>query len=163
MKKNISINISGIIFHIEEDGYDQLKQYLESINRYFSSFDDSLEIIADIEGRIAEIFLKELKDGKQVITKEDVEKLIATMGSIEDFQAAEEESSYIIESTEKEKKEERSDQKEGPKEEYAFSRKLYRDNRRKILGGVLAGILGLSSESVVVVVGNYRVAVGFTR
>ena len=140
MKKNISINISGIIFHIEEDGYDQLKQYLESINRYFSSFDDSLEIIADIEGRIAEIFLTELKDGKQVITKEDVEKLIATMGSIEDFQAAEEESSYIIESTEKEKKEERSDQKEEPKEEYAFSRKLYRDNRRKILGGVLAGI-----------------------
>jgi hypothetical protein len=42
MKKNISINISGIIFHIEEDGYNQLKEYLESINRYFSTFEDSL-------------------------------------------------------------------------------------------------------------------------
>jgi hypothetical protein len=67
MKKNISINISGIIFHIEEDGYDQLKAYLESINRYFSTFDDSLEIIADIETRIAELFLSKLKEGKQVI------------------------------------------------------------------------------------------------
>ena len=30
MKKNISINISGIIFHIEEDGYiyGELKSYL---------------------------------------------------------------------------------------------------------------------------------------
>ena len=54
MKKNISINISGIIFHIEEDGYEKLKAYLESINSYFSSFDDSGEIITDIESRIAE-------------------------------------------------------------------------------------------------------------
>ena len=93
MKKNISINISGIIFHIEEDGYNQLKEYLESINRYFSTFEDSLEIIADIETRIAEIFLSKLKDGKQIIAIEDVEALIATMGSIKDFQAAEEDSS----------------------------------------------------------------------
>ena len=55
MKKNISINISGIIFHIEEDGYLKLKEYLESINKYFSSFEGSTEIIADIESRIAEI------------------------------------------------------------------------------------------------------------
>jgi phage shock protein PspC (stress-responsive transcriptional regulator) len=133
MKKNISINISGIIFHIEEDGYDQLKEYLESINRYFSTFDDSLEIIADIETRIAEIFLAKLKEGKQVIGLEDVEELIATMGSIKDFQAAEEESSY-------------SAPKEEPKEEKAeeaeplFSKRLYRDNNRKLLAGVLSGI-----------------------
>ena len=31
MKKTLSINISGILFHIEEDGYDTLKNYLESI------------------------------------------------------------------------------------------------------------------------------------
>ena len=68
MKKNISINISGIIFHIEEDGYDSLRKYLDSINRYFGSFEDSSEILADIEGRIAEIFLSKLNDGKQVIT-----------------------------------------------------------------------------------------------
>ncbi len=134
MKKNISINISGIIFHIEEDGYDQLKAYLESINRYFSTFDDSLEIIADIETRIAEIFLAKLKEGKQVIGIEDVEELIATMGSIKDFQAAEEDaSSFTTVAEEKESEKE----EEG---EPLFSKKLYRDNNRKLLAGVLSGI-----------------------
>src|SRR5438105_1545544 len=90
MKKNISINISGIIFHIEEDGYENLRKYLDSINKYFSSFDDSTEIMADIESRIAEIFLSKLNEGKQVITSEDVNALIATMGSVNDFRAAEE-------------------------------------------------------------------------
>ncbi len=134
MKKNISINISGIIFHIEEDGYDTLKKYLDSINRYFSTFEDSHEIIADIEGRIAEIFLNRLKDGKQVISKDDVENLIATMGSVKDFQAFEEETAYISEERE-------------PKKEKKFQappigepRKLQRDGKRKILGGVLSGI-----------------------
>ncbi len=131
MKKNISINISGIIFHIEEDGYDQLKSYLESINKYFSGYDDSLEIIADIESRIAEIFLTKLKDGQQVITLEDVEALISTMGSIRDFQAAEEEAT-IFEETEPEE-----ERKTAPP---LFSQKLYRDKKRKLIAGVLAGI-----------------------
>ena len=133
MKKNISINISGIIFHIEEDGYDQLKEYLESINRYFSTFEDSLEIISDIETRIAEIFLSKLKEGgKQVIEKEDVESLIATMGSIKDFQAAEEESTYRMD-------EEEETQEEGP-QVVQEPKRLYRDTKRKLLAGVLSGI-----------------------
>src|SRR5271163_2360303 len=89
MKKTLSINVSGIIFHIEEDGYETLRKYLDSINRYFSSFDDSSEIIADIENRIAEIFLSKLNDGKQVITGEDVAQLITVMGNVNDFKAAE--------------------------------------------------------------------------
>ncbi len=134
MKKNISINISGIIFHIEEDGYDQLKEYLESINKYFSTFEDSLEIIADIETRIAEIFLSKLKEGKQVIALEDVELLMATMGSIKDFQAAEEDSNFTstLDEIEEDGKEE-----EGA---HIFSKRLYRDNNRKLLAGVLSGI-----------------------
>ena len=131
MKKNISINISGIIFHIEEDGYDQLKSYLESINKYFSSYDDSLEIVADIESRIAEIFLAKLKEGQQVITLEDVEALMSTMGSIKDFQAAEEEATIFQEPEQKEPKK---------KAKPLFSQKLYRDNKRKLIAGVLAGI-----------------------
>ena len=104
MKKNISINISGIIFHIEEDGYDRLKEYLESIQKYFSTFEDSTEIIADIESRIAEIFLSKLKESKQVITNKDVENLVSTMGSIQDFQAIEEqESSAFVEPEDEEK------------------------------------------------------------
>src|SRR5690349_13953700 len=99
MKKNISINISGIIFHIEEDGYENLKKYLDSINKYFSSFEDSSEILADIESRIAEIFLSKLNEEKQVITAEDVTSLVTTMGSVSDFKAAEEEEDFAKKTT----------------------------------------------------------------
>ncbi|MBX2971435.1 MAG: PspC domain-containing protein [Cyclobacteriaceae bacterium] len=133
MKKNISINISGIIFHIEEDGYEVLKKYLDSINKYFSSYEDSSEILADIESRIAEIFLSKLYEGKQVITSDDVNALKTTMGSVSDFKAAEEEEVHA----------------EAPKEEKQTENKTYtpraskqfmRDQKRKILGGVCSGL-----------------------
>ncbi|MCB0497387.1 MAG: PspC domain-containing protein [Cyclobacteriaceae bacterium] len=135
MKKNISINISGIIFHIEEDGFDRLKEYLDSINKYFSTFEDSSEIIADIESRIAEIFLEKLKEDKQVITNDDVSALIATMGSIQDFQAIEEDGGVFEEKEEKAKEE----KTEKPKTERKKKR-LYRDTKRKLVGGVASGI-----------------------
>ncbi|WP_299458472.1 PspC domain-containing protein [uncultured Microscilla sp.] len=94
MKKNISINISGIIFYIEEDTYEQLKTYLSSVEQYFASFEDSKEIIEDIENRMAEIFMSTLNSGKQVITQEDVNHLITTMGSVADFQAMEDDPAY---------------------------------------------------------------------
>ncbi|MEM6523316.1 MAG: PspC domain-containing protein [Bacteroidota bacterium] len=126
MKKNISINISGIIFHIEEDAYEALKNYLDSINAYFSTFEDNQEIIADIESRIAEIFLTKLNEDKQVITTEDVESLMNTMGSIRDFQAAEEP--------------EIEDEPDTSGQARTESRRFYRDENRKIIGGVCAGL-----------------------
>ncbi len=138
MKKNISINISGIIFHIEEDGFDTLKKYLDSINKYFSSFEDSSEILADIESRIAEIFLSKLNEGKQVITTEDVSALVTTMGSVSDFQAAEEEEfAQPKESTSERKNNSSSEEKQYSS---ATHKTLLRDQKRKILGGVCSGI-----------------------
>ncbi|MCD9015309.1 PspC domain-containing protein [Parachryseolinea silvisoli] len=141
MKKNISINISGIIFHIEEDGYDNLRKYLDSITKYFSSFEDSSEIMADIEGRIAEIFLSKLNEGKQVITAEDVTFLMTTMGSVSDFKAAEEQDAPQAKNT---------SASTGPATDDSYAgtgpratsapRPLMRDQRRKILGGVCTGL-----------------------
>ena len=96
MKKTISINISGVIFHIEEDGYEKLKGYLSSIQQYFSTYEDSQEIVTDIENRIAEKLLKTLKAGqngdekspaRQAVTIEDINGLIAQMGTVADFEA----------------------------------------------------------------------------
>jgi phage shock protein PspC (stress-responsive transcriptional regulator) len=137
MKKNISINISGIIFHIEEDGYARLKDYLETINKYFSSYDDSKEIIEDIDSRVAEIFLSKLDDGKQIINADDVNALIETMGTVADFEAIEEDDIHIsVDDTS-----ESSDKYEAPKvEEDPGKRKLHRDEKRSVIGGVAAGI-----------------------
>ncbi|MBT1710569.1 PspC domain-containing protein [Fulvivirgaceae bacterium PWU5] len=145
MKKNISINISGIIFHIEEDGYDTLRKYLDSITRYFSSFEDSSEIMADIEGRIAEIFLSKLNEGKQVITAEDVAFLMTTMGSVSDFKAAEEQDAPQAKNTSASTGPATDDSSTGTnsstrQQATSAPRPLMRDQRRKILGGVCTGL-----------------------
>ena len=36
MNKTVNINLSGIIFHIEEDAYNKLHSYLSTIKGYFS-------------------------------------------------------------------------------------------------------------------------------
>ena len=138
MKKNISINISGIIFHIEEDGYELLKKYLDSINKYFSSFEDSSEILSDIESRVAEIFLTKLNEGKQIITYEDVNSLVVTMGSVSDFKAAEEQE--FTETSGKQSSPEPEPKKTQSNYTHTATRPLYRDQTRKILGGVCAGM-----------------------
>ncbi|MCE7061887.1 PspC domain-containing protein [Dyadobacter sp. CY343] len=150
MKKTISINIGGIIFHIEEDGYEKLKSYLASIQKYFSSFADSKEIVSDIEGRIAERFTNKQKtENKQVISLTDVEELIAAMGTVADFEAIEQAEDILADPLETAT----ATQTNIPKvevppfvppktepEKPAGPKKLYRDLRRKLLGGVAAGL-----------------------
>ncbi|WP_375437827.1 GIN domain-containing protein [uncultured Hymenobacter sp.] len=89
MKKNISINLQGIIFHIEEDGYEVLSRYLAEVKAHFSNYRGHEEIVADIEGRIAEIFAARLSGVKQVISLDDVQAMTAKMGRVSDFQSAE--------------------------------------------------------------------------
>ncbi len=131
MKRTISINISGILFHVEEDGYELLKNYLATINRYFATYEDSQEITNDIESRIAEVFLSKLTPSQQVITLANVEAVIAAMGSVEDFAAEE-----VLEP----ELQRRSAYEEAPPYSTTEPKKLYRDTQRKILGGVAAGV-----------------------
>ena len=152
MKKTISINIGGVIFHIEEDGYEKLKSYLSSIQRYFSSFADSKEILSDIEGRVAERFLNKQKtEAKQVISLTDVDELISAMGTVADFEAIEQSEDLFADPLQSASsgasipKEETysSASAAAPKVETkttAAPKKLIRDLRRKLLGGVAAGL-----------------------
>lgn len=152
MKKTISINIAGVVFHIEEDGYGKLKDYLTSIHRYFSNYPDSNEILADIESRIAERFLiKQKNENKQAITVEDVEELIHAMGTVADFAANETNADYLDDDDmfgygatvpEPEPANEfHKETTEGPTEgNKGKSTTIYRDLNRKLLGGVAAGL-----------------------
>lgn len=126
MNKTISITISGQLFHIEEDAYQRLDEYLRSIRQHFSTFEGHEEIVADIEARIAEHFQERLTD-KQVLSAADVDELIGKMGTVHDFA------------------EFASGQGEGAKqeqhdEELKRRKKLYRDPDDKILGGVASGL-----------------------
>jgi phage shock protein PspC (stress-responsive transcriptional regulator) len=91
MNKTIIININGIVFHIEEDAYEVLKTYMTDVKRHFLNSADSLEITTDIENRIAEMFAEMLtRENKQVIVEADVKAVIDQMGTVEDFEHADE-------------------------------------------------------------------------
>jgi hypothetical protein len=47
MKKTLSINIAGFVFHIEEDAFAILDAYLKSIHAYFESFEGCLLYTSD--------------------------------------------------------------------------------------------------------------------
>src|SRR5690554_8183404 len=85
MKKTFTINISGTIFHIEEDAYEVLQKYLMNLESHFGTDEEGKEILADIEARIAEIFSAKSSDLQNVITIQWVEEVIQTMGTPEDF------------------------------------------------------------------------------
>lgn len=85
MKKNISINLQGIIFHIEEDGYEVLSRYLAEVKAHFANYRGHEDIVSDIEGRIAEIFSVRLTPMQQVISLDDVNIMVAKMGRVSDF------------------------------------------------------------------------------
>ncbi|MBF9140727.1 PspC domain-containing protein [Hymenobacter properus] len=85
MKKNISINLQGIIFHIEEDGFEVLSRYLAEVKAHFANYRGHEDIVSDIEGRIAELFSVRLSPMQQVITIDDVNAMVAKMGRVSDF------------------------------------------------------------------------------
>ena len=136
MKKNISINLQGIIFHIEEDGYEVLSRYLAEVKAHFASYRGHQEIVADIEGRIAEIFAARLSPTQQVITLNDVEAVVAKMGRVSDFATDELEDDETAEN-------EATAGNNGPlvgAPAAAGPRTLYRDMAHRKVAGVAAGL-----------------------
>ncbi len=122
MKKTIKIKIGGIIFNIDDDAYDMLKAYLDSLNDHFSRIEDGKEVLDDIENRIAEILQQNVSATKEVINTDDVNKMITIMGEAKD----------IIDEEETEN---------GQYHSYVKpSSKLYRDPDNAILGGVCSGL-----------------------
>jgi phage shock protein PspC (stress-responsive transcriptional regulator) len=137
MKKVININFQGRVIPIEETAYDILKQYIESLRRYFAGEEGRDEIINDIEGRIAELFNENLKKGSTCITDTDVTDIINSIGRPEDFEGEEAKVQSQLGAEEQQSQAgygEEQAQSEQPRQ------RLYRDEADKILGGVCAGI-----------------------
>ena len=125
MNKTININISGTVFNVDEDAYDLLYKYLESIKKYFSKIDSDGEIVADIESRIAENFLSSISSQNNSISISDVKNVIKVMGTLDDFKE-------IYEDVDKEEESNTSEEKK-PK-------RLFRNINDKVIGGVASGI-----------------------
>jgi phage shock protein PspC (stress-responsive transcriptional regulator) len=134
MKKTIKINLSGIIFNIDEDAYEKLKSYLDTISRHFSNKQESKEIIDDIESRIAELFQERVTGENQVITLLLVNEVIDIMGNPEDIADSGEETEH--QST--------------FHDSYSRNRRLYRDPENSVIGGVCGGLSAYFSVDPVI-------------
>ncbi|HLN20956.1 MAG TPA: PspC domain-containing protein [Bacteroidales bacterium] len=122
MKITVSINLGGSSFNIDDDAYAELKDYLKRLEFHLAPEESSAEILSDIEMRMAELLRTSLTPYKQVITIDDVRRVISIMGTPQDF-SGEESSS--------------------PESERIYStgyHRMYRDPDHRIIGGVCAGM-----------------------
>lgn len=130
MNKTLTINLAGLVFNIEENAYQILKDYLVAIKNQFKNEEGCDEIVADIEARLAELLKAKTHVGKQVLVDEDIHEAINVMGKPSDF-----------EETASDEKQNYSSSNDSKSHYYkSKTRRVFRDADNKVLGGVCSGI-----------------------
>ncbi len=155
MKKNISINLFGQLYAIDEDAYQMLECYLDSMKKYFSRQEGGEEIADDIEHRVAELLWERREQGAEAVDLETVKAIIKQIGNPDEID-------------DNENKTEKADNGDaagtpgedlgetlkkgmyaagkatksafGKAKEHISHRRFYLDNRDRILGGVCSGL-----------------------
>jgi phage shock protein PspC (stress-responsive transcriptional regulator) len=148
MNKVININFQGRILPIEEQAYEILKQYIESLRIYFANEEGRDEIINDIECRIAELCEDRLKKGTVCIAASDIDLIITSIGRPADFEAQDgfEQSTTATAHNSNDGRQQNTYQNTSGNNNSNFYRdgnrpkRLYRDEQNKVLGGVCSGI-----------------------
>lgn len=154
MKKNITINLCGRLFNIDEDAYELLRNYMDTLRSYFARQEGGEEIADDIEQRIAEL-LEELKSqGVEAINIDHVKQVINRVGQPEEMDEASPEPNFNQSLKGMENAEETGDKTESGEtnERPKFSdfmdqlkdlireRRFYRNPKDKMLAGVISGL-----------------------
>lgn len=127
MKKTVTVNLGGFVFHIDEDAYEKLQSYLHAVKKSIGNDESSDEIMNDIESRIAELFSEKANAQYGVVTVSEVNRIIQIMGEPAVYQTeegAQNESKSAAHETNTDK----------------THKKLYRDTDNSVLGGVLSGL-----------------------
>ena len=147
MKKAFPANINGTIFYIDEDAYRLLNTYLDQMRKAFPGAEGE-EIAGDIEGRIGEHFTERINAGARVIVLADVNTVIEAMGRPADIAGDDQDADAQPSAAAPQAKP--SDTKEPPVgtaqtpppfgSPAPGAKRLYRDERDKVFGGVFAGL-----------------------
>ena len=148
MKKNITINLCGRLFQIDEDAYELLQQYIESLRQSFGHEEGCEEIVNDIEARIAELFAELKQQGIEAITIEHVKDIITRIGKPEELKGEEE-------TNDSENGGHKYDSfqtaAQGIKDSFrarTAGKRLYRNPNDKMVAGVLSGIATYTGSDV---------------
>lgn len=83
MKKVVSISLNGIAFQLEENGYDELRVYLERADARLKDSPDRAEIMADLEQAIGEKCSRVLGPHKTVVSGAEIASILTEMGPVE--------------------------------------------------------------------------------
>lgn len=158
MKKNFTVNLSNRLFQIDEDAYDVLQHYIESIHAHFKYQQGGEETANDIEERIAEHFDEIKSKGYVAITIENVRQvidIIGTFGAEDTTEQAQENATTQTENQGfqqdnrqyEQQTESQTDNSNGQSQEsddYIFShlkgKKFYRNPKDKMVAGVMSGL-----------------------
>jgi len=123
MKQTTSINIGGIVLHIDDDAFQQLNEYIRRLEKHFEKDPEKTEILNDIEQRMAELLSEQLSSRERSVNVEHVKKAISIMGNPQDFDNDTMETSSA----------QSSDNDKKPKH-------FYRNPEGKIIAGVASGL-----------------------
>ena len=132
MKKTVSINLGGIVFNIDDDACERLSQYLADLERRFPE-DERVEIIRDIEERMAELLTYKLQN-RNVVEINDVEEVIEVIGKPEQFEDESGDTNNACGSENTAR-----DNTTGTRKSKR-PRKLYRNSNDRMVSGVASGV-----------------------
>lgn len=90
MKKNITINLFGSLYCIDEDAYALLQKYTDSMKSYFARQEGGEEIADDIEHRVAELMWQKKEEGNEAIDIDMIKEIIAKIGNPAEIDGKEE-------------------------------------------------------------------------
>ena len=162
MKKNITINLFGELYAIDEDAYELLSSYLDSMKSYFSRQEGGGEIADDIEHRVAELLWEKRSAGMAAVDIATVRGIISTIGNPQDIGGdsyqKDERAGASAESWSERAKDFGRQAEQGFRETVngvgrrTRGRKLYRDPEHRMLGGVCAGLATYFGDADIVLV-----------
>jgi phage shock protein PspC (stress-responsive transcriptional regulator) len=138
MNKTFTINLNGRVYHINDDAFDALNAYLDSLKRQFAQEEGAQEIMEDIEARIGELFDERMRYGMQVVRLCDVEDVIKVMGHPEEIASSDPEADASPKKSDEAAQP--ADTADAQEQNVKTSRRFYRNPDDCIIAGVCSGL-----------------------
>jgi phage shock protein PspC (stress-responsive transcriptional regulator) len=120
MRQVIIASLAGNAYHMEEEGYAALRQYLDRAKAGLQNNPDVEEILCDVERSLASKCTATLRPDKNVVSFEEMTAILEAMGP-------------IVEEASIPREEPRASEPEGP-------RRLYRQPNGAVIEGVCMGL-----------------------
>ena len=133
------VSIGGYAFTLEVEAYTLVKQYLDELNEHYSQREGGAEVMEGFEERMAELLYEKCADDG-VASVQEINEIIAVLGKPGDIESEDDPEPV------------KASDKSGTKSERPREKKrLYRNPKGKILGGVCNGLAAYFKIDVVLV------------